>query len=473
MPEDDPISLRRKLTALREVAEYRPSLTLFIALFSVGAATLEAVGLGFILPIIEIVRSTGDPTANATGALGVFVSVYEFLNIPFTLATVVGGVMSVLTIRYISSFLVSWLQAALRSKYVRHLQEIAFTRALSARTQYYDEEGSDDILNAIVTQTNYAGQSISGIIRVSELVLMTLVYAGIAFFISPVLTLATAVLLGGITYLLRSVIEPGAKLGSTVADANEKRQQAAQAGTQGIRDIRIFGLADELRDDFIEAIDRFTDAQITLRRNESALSEFYDLAVAVTVFGLIFVALQVANLSLSELGVFLFAMFRLGPKVSNLNSAVYNIENKIPHLVRTQDFIDKLTDYAEPASGSTETPANIRTLEFQDVTFGYNSSETSEKSRRWILSLGEISWQLSDSNHSYSAIHSDIISRLQIVMRHEPILIVCVKSRKSTNFSMSYQTDTKPNWVRMVFDSLVDKSNASRLPGRYWLMPIF
>ena len=376
MSSSDSISLSRKLTALRKVAEYRPLLTLLIALFSVGAATLEAVGLGFILPIIEIVRSTGDPTANATGALGVFVSVYEFLNVPFTLATVVGGVMSVLTIRYISSFLVSWLQAALRSKYVRHLQEIAFTRALSARTQYYDEEGSDDILNAIVTQTNYAGQSISGIIRVSELVLMTLVYAGIAFFISPVLTLATAVLLGGITYLLRSVIEPGAKLGSTVADANEQRQQAAQAGTQGIRDIRIFGLADELRDDFIEAIDTFTDAQITLRRNEYALSEFYDLAVAVTVFGLIFVALRVANLSLSELGVFLFAMFRLGPKVSNLNSAVYNIENKIPHLVRTQDFIDKLTDYAEPASGSTETPANIRTLEFQNVTFGYNDSET-------------------------------------------------------------------------------------------------
>jgi hypothetical protein len=123
----EPISLRRKLTALREVAEYRPSLTLFIALFSVGAATLEAVGLGFILPIVEIVRSTGDPTANATGALGVFVSVYEFLNIPFTLATVVGGVMSVLTIRYISSFLVSWLQAALRTEYVRHLQEVAFS----------------------------------------------------------------------------------------------------------------------------------------------------------------------------------------------------------------------------------------------------------------------------------------------------------------------------------------------------------
>ena len=169
---------------------------------------------------------------------------------------------------------------------------MAFTRAINARTRYYDKEGSDDILNAIITQTRYAGDTIAHIVRVGELLLMTLVYAGIAFFISPALTVLTGALLGGITYLLRSVVEPAGKLGDSVADANEKRQQAAQAGTQGIRDIRIFGLAEELRNDFIESIDCFTKAQVKLRRNEAALSEFYDLAVAVSVFGLIFVSLQ-------------------------------------------------------------------------------------------------------------------------------------------------------------------------------------
>jgi subfamily B ATP-binding cassette protein MsbA len=48
-------SFRRKLAALRDVADYRPMLTVFIMLFTVAAATFEAVGLGFIIPIIEIV----------------------------------------------------------------------------------------------------------------------------------------------------------------------------------------------------------------------------------------------------------------------------------------------------------------------------------------------------------------------------------------------------------------------------------
>jgi ABC-type multidrug transport system, ATPase and permease components len=411
MPENDHISFRRKLTALREVAEYRPSLTLFIVLFSLGAATLEAVGLGFILPIIEIVRSTGDPTANATGALGVFVSVYEFLNIPFTLATVVGGVMSVLTIRYISSFLVSWLQAALSTEYVRHLQDIAFTRALNARTQYYDEEGSDDILNAIITQTGYAGGVIGGLIGVTELLLMTLVYAGVAFYISPFLTIATGVLLGGITYLLRSVIEPGARLGNLVADANEQRQRAAQAGTQGIRDIRIFGLAQELQQNFREAIDTYTETNIKLQRNESALTQFYDLAIAVTIFGLIFFALRVANLSLSELGVFLFAMFRLGPKVSNLNSTIYSLENQIPHLVRTQEFIEKLKLHAEPEKSSVQTPSQVRNIAFRDVEFGYSNSETVLKGISFEASQDEFIAFVGQSGAGKSTIAA-LLSRL-------------------------------------------------------------
>jgi hypothetical protein len=42
----------------------------------------------------------------------------SFLNIPSTLATVVGGVMGVLTVRYVTSFLVSWLEAMLQTEYV-------------------------------------------------------------------------------------------------------------------------------------------------------------------------------------------------------------------------------------------------------------------------------------------------------------------------------------------------------------------
>ncbi|GAA0727993.1 subfamily B ATP-binding cassette protein MsbA [Halorubrum trapanicum] len=373
--ESEQVSRREKLIALRKVAEFDPKLTALIVVFGVTAAGLEAVGLGFILPVIELVQSNGDPAANASGVMAIFVSVYQLLNIPFSLSTVVVGVAAVMFVRYTSSFFGAWFRAAIQTYYVQHLQIEAFDRALEARIKYFDEEGSDDILNAIITQTNFAGEVIKNGVRLLQVGLLSLVYLFVAFVISPELTIFTVVFLGGLTYMVQSVIESGYDLGNEVAEANEKRQSAAQAGTQGVRDIRIFGIANELREDFVDAVETYTGSQIKLRRNEAALQNFYNLIVAVSVFVLIFLALRFADLSLGALGVFLFAMFRLGPQASQANQLFYKVSNNLPHLVRTQQFVDKLARYQEPSDAIRSAPDTVTTVEFDDVWFSYNQEE--------------------------------------------------------------------------------------------------
>jgi subfamily B ATP-binding cassette protein MsbA len=369
------ISRREQLRALVRVAKYRPRLTAAIIAGGVFAALLEGVGLGFILPIVEIVQSPGDPAQQADGILGLFVSVYQFLGIPFTLGFVVVGVSLVLTVRWTLTFLVRWLRGALVVDYTRELQKQSFDNALDARIEYFDQEGSDDILNAIVTQAEYAGRTIQYVIDFIEQGFLALMYLAVAFVLAPSLTLFALVFLGGFAVLFRYGIESGYDLGDEVADANERVQQAAQAGTQGIRDTKLFGLKQELFDDFLEAVNQYASSSITMRRNEQAIQNFYNLLTAISVFVLIYVAITFANLSLGALGVFLFAMFRLGPKASGLNSKLYRVENNLPHLVRTQEFIDELERNSEPESDSEPVPDEIQTVEFDDVRFSYEGQD--------------------------------------------------------------------------------------------------
>lgn len=181
--------------------------------------------------------------------------------------------------------------------------------------------------------------------------------------------------LGGFSVFFRRVLESGYDIGSKVADANEKRQEAVQAGTRGTRDVRIFGVADELYRDFQDPIEQYTTTRIILRRNETAIQKFYNLVVAISVFALIYLALTFANLSLGSLGVFLFAMFRLGPKASAVNSKLHQIENDMPHLVRTLSFIEELESHKESKDGTVEIPEKIEKVEFNDVWFSYNMEE--------------------------------------------------------------------------------------------------
>jgi subfamily B ATP-binding cassette protein MsbA len=274
--------------------------------------------------------------------------------------------------------------------YTKEIQKQSFKNALNARVAYFDQEGSDDILNAIVTQAEYAGRTIRTVINFFEQLFLVLMYLVVAFVLAPYLTLFTLIFLGGFSILFRYVIEPGYEVGDRVADGNERVQETAQAGTQGIRDTKLFGLKGELFDDFLDAVNQFANASIKLRRNQQAIESFYNLLTAVSVFVLIYFSIVVAEMSLSALGIFLFAMFRLGPKASNLNSQLYDIENNLPHLVRTQRFIDELKRNRESSEEREPVPEEIQTVEFDDVWFSYDNEEHVLQGINFKVKKGEL-----------------------------------------------------------------------------------
>ena len=252
----DDITWREKGQALYRVGKFHPALAVAIVVLSVVAALLEGIGLGFIMPILEVAQ--GEQSAEDGDAfLEVFFTLYETLGIPFTLGYLVAGVTAVMTVRFTTSFLVNWLSAAIVTKYVRHLQEEAFNHAIEAEVSYFDREGSDDILNAIVTQAEYAGSVIQYALRCVEQGLLAAMYLAIALVLAPWLTLGTMLVLGGVVALFKFGLESGSSVGDRVAKANEEVQQSAQAGTQGVRDVKLFGMQRELLDQFNDSIEKF------------------------------------------------------------------------------------------------------------------------------------------------------------------------------------------------------------------------
>ncbi len=369
------ISWRRKLRALIRVARYRPGFSIALVLLGAGTASLEGLGLSFIHPIFTVARTEGEPPA-FDAVMEAFLTVYEFLGIPFELEFLILGVGAIMTVRFTLSFLTSWFRAILQKTYERELRSRTFDYALGAEIAYFDEEGSDDILNAIITETRYSAMVIKDGVMTMETLFLVGVYFAIMLYIAPLMTVLALFLLGGITVLLRRVLEPAYTVGTRVARSNERVQEAVQAGTQGIRDVKLYGVASDVYEDFREAIDRYTGSSIHLERNRAAIQNFYDLATALTLFLLIYIGFVLSGLSLGALGIFLFAMYRLGPLASRLNSQFYNLEGNLGHLVRTQAFVDNLSRQQEDAGDRSID--EVEQIAFEDVTFAYGDDRVLE-----------------------------------------------------------------------------------------------
>ena len=138
--DTEQLSNREKLRALRRVAEYRPAFTFGLVCFGAFVAFLEGIGLSFIYPILETAQSE-DPAAAGGPIMELFVSTYQFFDVPFSLGYLIAGVALVMTVRYSASFLAQWFAAILAKQYEKHLRTRAFDGALDAEVGYYDEAG--------------------------------------------------------------------------------------------------------------------------------------------------------------------------------------------------------------------------------------------------------------------------------------------------------------------------------------------
>jgi subfamily B ATP-binding cassette protein MsbA len=207
------------------------------------------------------------------------------------------------------------------------------------------------------------------------------------FYISPQMTLYALILLGGITYLLRNVVEPAYTVGDRVAEANQDLQKAVQAGTQGIRDTKLFNLENEIFNDFISSVDSKMESEINLAKNKSAIQNFYDLSAGLTLFSLIYIGFTYSGLDLGTLGIFLLAMFRLSPVFSRFNSQVYRLEGRISHLVRTREFINDLEERQE--HGGSKSVSCISRITFDDVSFRYEPDEPVLSNMSFKVKKGE------------------------------------------------------------------------------------
>lgn len=364
-----------KATALGQVVRFRPAFTSLIIILSLVAAILEGFGLSFILPIVDVAQSGGVFDGTSDGILGVFLAIYSNLGVPFTLGYLIMGVVAVMIVRFTTTFVGGWFTAVLETHYVKYLQQAAFNNALDAKIAYFDREGSDDILNAIVTQAEYGGRVVRYALRLVEQGLLACMYLAITLYFAPILTLITAALYGTITFLFRQVIDRGYGLGDKVANSKEAIQSSAQAGTQGVRDVKLYGMNDELRSKFDAAVNEFEKYRVALERNSEAIVNFHQLTTAVTIFTLIYFSLTYSSLTFGETGVFLFAMFRLGPKVSNINRIIYRIEGELPHLIRTQRFVEELKRNRETNEPITTLSTPIREIVFEEVSYGYETSQ--------------------------------------------------------------------------------------------------
>lgn len=96
--------------------DFRPKSTFALVLMGGIVAFLEGIGFSFICPILGVAQEGGRPDP-LDGIMEAFLAVYDATDVPFTLEFLILSVAGIMTIRYTSSFVGSWLGAIFQQRY--------------------------------------------------------------------------------------------------------------------------------------------------------------------------------------------------------------------------------------------------------------------------------------------------------------------------------------------------------------------
>jgi len=91
--------------------------------------------------------------------------------------------------------------------------------------------------------------------------------------------------------------------------------------------------------------------------------------------------------------------------------AFYQVENDLPHLVRTLEFIDELDEHEEPNEPTRDVPDEVTQIEFDDVWFSYNDEEQVLRGIDFEIEKGEFIGFVGQSGAGKSTIVS-LLSRM-------------------------------------------------------------
>ncbi len=352
-------------------------LVLATVALSLAAAVFEGAGVGLLVPLLGSLQP--DAPAFATG-WDLFDRWVLAAGRPpeYRLYQVSALILASILLRSALGYGAQVYGLRLREQMVDGVRRRIFDQLSAVSLRFYAQSRTGELVNTATTETVRLGYFLGTAVQVFTEGFKLLAYVALAFLISWKLTLAAVLLLGGVSWLLRTIIQQTRQRSEAVTAANGHLSARMTEFVHGVRTVAAFGAEDFERTRFYEA-SRDVNRQNVRTGVRSALARpVSEMLAACVLIGIVVVSVRVfvfgGALSMAALLTFLFALFRLVPIVQQLNNTRGNLAatsgslTKIAALLRRDDK-PYLAEGQRPVS---KLQAGLR---FENVSFGYDAGE--------------------------------------------------------------------------------------------------
>jgi len=207
---------------------------------------------------------------------------------------------------------------------------------------------------------------------------LVIVYLAVSWFISPWMTLLSAVLGIALLLALAPIRRRATRFGIERTTNKREQYRTVSEFLGGLKTAKIHSAEDGYRSRLAENLSLVRDEAVGYMKVASVATIASQVVSALAVACIVYAGVAVWQLPLAELVAFLLVLVRLSPRFLGLQSSMQDLLSNLTVYRDIIDFEERCARNAEPSppEGRTRLPSPRRAIEFKGVSYSYPRIES-------------------------------------------------------------------------------------------------
>ena len=348
----------------------RVRLAVLTAVITVAVSLLEGFNIGLLVPLLESLQSSEEGGGHwVSQALD---SLFSTIGLPFTLGSILVALGALVLFQAVLKYWRMILVSRITTGFVAWMRTRAMATLLNTDISYFHQEKLGTLANTLTTQPTEAGATLFAFTELFATIGIITAYFVAAFLISPVLAAVAFGIMMIITLSMQFHIRRAKTFGGLLVERNNDLHTSAVESLSGIRVIKSFVLEHLRGEDFRRKAQGVGDTTYRLDRNRSQIVVLQEMALFALVGAIVYVGVSVLNLDLAVTVALLFILYRLAPRISNMNNLRQGLASSMASLRNVEATISQSSATAIP-NGTKPFVKLHGAIELENVSFSYNS----------------------------------------------------------------------------------------------------
>ena len=331
-------------------------------------ALFEAVSLGALVPMIQLMESPTDPGGTLWG---IFRTFFEFTGIPLTLITLLALLAGLFLLGQGLLFLKKAMQVRVRVTLVAELKKRLFGEILSADVAFHNAQKMGNLLNAITVEVENAGYGLFAGMELLTDIFFIGVYALMLVYISVELTVICLLISFVTIVLLNSVLQKSTVYGRDLLRWSTLQSEFLAERFNLLRLIKTSSAEDREAARFGDITDDFRGGHARYGINGVQVEIIFQSLIFLLAVLVLAVSIEVFRVPLAMLFVFLFILVRITGPLRDFNTRRHELAREIPSFRKVDQILDETGTFHRIVPGKRVFQGFRQEIAFSHVDFSY------------------------------------------------------------------------------------------------------